>query len=677
MSIDHDLRPGLAAELPECALDARLVDRLDEVAPASLTGEDLAAYVRARWQLQSRATAQLLEALHHLGRAEAARTERRSGLDEFSGDEVSGLLGWSRTMSARKLDLADDLLVRLPEVGDALHEGRIDEPKARTFCEWTSDLSDDHAHAACRLVLPEAPELPVGALRERLEQVVLALDPDWAERRRKRAESRARVLLSPNPSGTANLSFCDAPTPDGIASQARIDALAAAVRHLGVLTPIGALRLQVGMRLLDGSTAGMTDRDIALLLAAEYHAEPSPTEDRPAEPSDDEGGDDKDGPDDDPGHDPDDGPGDSPDDGPLDPDGDAGPAADDAPADSSRRPTPGQGRLELPGLPDDPEPPGPAMPPAALDRTPGCLRQGSVEVRLRLTTALGLDELPGSVTGYGAVLPHDARALLWGHRHGEWRVVLTDPDGRLDQVLLARRRPARHPGPRGRHRTRGHGSRRTAAIVELQVPTTVLAGLRPDDHGVWAPLLTELQQRLAERGRHDHDRPGRPPDADAGLDEWARRRPGVEVDRWTRTRDRHCVAPACRRSAHRADLDHTRDHAVGGPTATWNLGAWCQHHHRAKHHGGWRVRQPAPGRFVIRTRAGVTHTTAPRRVLEPLPTPCPTAQPRPLPDDGWDDHPEPPDPDWLTKVAPKAATTLQRAPRARTSRTDLPDEPPF
>ena len=202
-------------------------------------------------------------------------------------------------MSARKLDLADDLQQRLPEVGDALYQGWIDEPKARTLCEQTRDLVDDHAHEVCRIVLPEAPELPVGALIERIEQVATALDPDWAERRRRRAEARARVILSPNPSGTANLSFCDAPVPDGLASQARIDALAAAVRHLGVLTPIGVLRLQVGMRLLDGSTAGMDDRTIALLLAAEHHAQNTPDDpdDRPDDTGDDGPGDD--GPDDD------------------------------------------------------------------------------------------------------------------------------------------------------------------------------------------------------------------------------------------------------------------------------------------------------------------------------------------------------------------------------------------
>ncbi|HSK59713.1 MAG TPA: HNH endonuclease signature motif containing protein, partial [Actinomycetospora sp.] len=295
-------------------------------------------------------------------------------------------------------------------------------------------------------------------------------------------------------------------------------------------------------------------------------------------------------------------------------------------------------------------------------------------IRLRLTTALGLDHHPGTVPGYGAVLAQDARTMLLQRSDAEWRIVLTDDDGRLQHVLLARRRP-RPPDPRGRrYRTRG----RSAAIVELQVPTTLLAALIPRDHGEWAPLLVELQHRLAEID----GTAARPPDADAGSDEWARRRPGAELDRWIRVRDRHCVAPTCRRPAHQAELDHTLAHALGGPTSSWNLGAWCTHHHRAKHRAGWRVHQPVPGRFVIRTRAGLAHVTELRRVTEPLPEPLPAATgPRALPDDGWvDDHEEDIDPDWFRKAAPRKAATTARSERpapAPPPAHPADDPPPF
>ena len=454
------------------------------------------------------------------------------------------------------------------------------------------------------------------------------------------------------------------------------------MRHLGVLTPIAVLRLQVGLRLLDGSTAGMDDRTIALLLAAEHHAQN--TADDPDEGPDDTG-------DDGPGDDgPDDGPGD---DGPDDGLGRrarmtarttaapttsalAGPAlhrvAPTTPGQLTTTPSrPFLAALTVgAGRPRPPRPPRPA----GRSRTrgaarparhrpgpdPGRLRRGPAPV----TTALGLDEHPGSVPGYGAVLAGDARSLALRHRDGEWRVVLTDDQGRLQHVLLARRRPRRPPGPRGRHRARG----RRASIVELQVPTTLLAALDPDDHPDWAPLLRELQQRLA-----DLDGPGAPPDHNAGPDDRARRRPGAELDRWIRVRDRHCVAPWCRRPAHKADLDHTLAHARGGPTSSWNLGAWCTHDHRAKHHADWTVRQPRPGRFVIRTRAGITYTRHPKRITDPLPAPRPAAAPRPLPDDGWvDDRTDDIDPDWFQEATEKTRPTPTTP-----IRTSYDGDPPF
>ena len=330
----------------------------------------------------------------------------------------------------------------------------------------------------------------------------------------------------------------------------------------------------------------------------------------------------------------------------------------------------GQGLLDLPDLPD--------LPPMIEGPDPrsGRVRSGTTELRLRLTTALGLDEHPAAVPGYGTVLAPHARTLLHRHHGGEWRIVLTDDDGRLQRVLLARRRPRPHrdtgPRPRGEPCT---------AIVELQVPTTLLAALTPDDHrtrtGDWAPLLTELRQRLGA---------GRDGPPAAGPDDHIRRRPRAETDRWVRVRDRHCIVPACRRPAHRAELDHTIDHALGGPSVHANLGVVDLHHHRAKHHAHWRIRQPAPGHFTIRTRAGVHHTTRPKRILEPLPRPRPAARPRPLPPEGPHAGPDTDDVSWrqtfLSRTAGPAPsggpmTAPMTAPTTAPDRSSADDPPPF
>ncbi|MEJ2865578.1 HNH endonuclease signature motif containing protein [Actinomycetospora flava] len=732
MSIEQDQRPGLAARLSGRAPDADLHALLDTIDPAGLDGPELAAYVRARFAVHNRAEAQLLAGLRELGLAVEdadGRPRRLPSSDEFSGDEVAGVLGCSRTMASRRLELAEDLFCRLPALGAALWRGALDESKVRAISECVADLSADHARLAVAEVLDEAAGLPVMALRERVGEVALALDPEWAERRRRRAEARGRLELRANPSGTATLSFVDAPSLEGIASTSRVEAVAAQLRAAGVLTPINRLRMQVGMRLLNGSTAGMTDPEVVALLTAEYHAANGPDDPDDGPDGDGTGGPTDPDPDDSgpngPAESGPDGPGDSDDDGGLDDGGlddgglddggpddggpdDGGPddgGPDDGGPNSESGGCPesapdgghgdgpaggrhalalvvpprssGQGVLDLPGLPRNPGPSGecgPVVEPEPVEQRAGRVRHGTVEVRLRLTTALGLDQHPATVPGFGAVTAPVARDLIAQRHRGEWRVVLVDDDGHLQHVLLARSRPTR---PRNQTRVRGRapGATRTGAVVELQVPTTILAALDPDDHPAWGPLLRELHARLTDL--ETTGRLGLPPDADSGPADWLRRRPGAEAERWTRARDRHCIVPWCRRPAHRAEIDHTRDHAHSGPTVTWNLGAWCSHDHRAKHHAGWHVRQPLPGWFVIRTRAGITHTTRPPRILRPLPAPSSAQRPRPLPDDGCPDQDTEYLDDWRRRFAAKFGKASTPSAPEPPARHDPDDPPPF
>lgn len=94
---------------------------------------------------------------------------------------------------------------------------------------------------------------------------------------------------------------------------------------------------------------------------------------------------------------------------------------------------------------------------------------------------------------------------------------------------------------------------------------------------------------------------------------------GLDVDGGT------CSHPGCRRPARRCDLDHTRDHARGGPTVRANLGPGCDRHHPLKHGRGWRLRQPAPGFFVWTSPLRQVYRTRGEPIMAPLPDP----QPRP------------------------------------------------
>ncbi|MDQ1084662.1 MULTISPECIES: HNH endonuclease signature motif containing protein [Microbacterium] len=103
------------------------------------------------------------------------------------------------------------------------------------------------------------------------------------------------------------------------------------------------------------------------------------------------------------------------------------------------------------------------------------------------------------------------------------------------------------------------------------------------------------------------------------------------IDRHLRARDRTCRFPGCTTPATRCEVDHTHDHALGGPTTITNLAHLCQRHHTQKHLTRWQVKQLPGGVLEWTSPTGRTYTD------EPLPY-SPTA--RFLPDD-----PPPPDPE--------------------------------
>ncbi|MCD2171103.1 HNH endonuclease [Microbacterium sp. JC 701] len=103
------------------------------------------------------------------------------------------------------------------------------------------------------------------------------------------------------------------------------------------------------------------------------------------------------------------------------------------------------------------------------------------------------------------------------------------------------------------------------------------------------------------------------------------------IDRHLRARDRHCRWPGCTIPAIRCEVDHTHDHAKGGPTTITNLAHLCQRHHTQKQFTRWQVRQLPGGILEWTSPTGRTYTD------EPLPY---SPAVRFTPDD-----PPPPDPD--------------------------------
>jgi hypothetical protein len=248
------------------------------------------------------------------------------------------------------------------------------------------------------------------------------------------------------------------------------------------------------------------------------------------------------------------------------------------------------------------------------------VREG-VEIRVGLATLLGLDERPGEIPGLGPVDAVVARRVVGAQRRGaEWIFAVADADGYLLLAGPLRRRP-RHGDPPGV----GPPGRVHGGLVELHLTLAELQrfGADPGALGEWAGVFAEIADRWAERHRL-----------------WRRlsRDPGARfargaLARHVQVRDRTCVGPGCTRSARRSDLDHTREHGLGGPTVETNIGPGCWRHHPDKARG-WTLSQPEPGHFVWRSPLGRTYRTRGEPIRPDLPEPEP-------PEEGADPREEP------------------------------------
>jgi hypothetical protein len=166
------------------------------------------------------------------------------------------------------------------------------------------------------------------------------------------------------------------------------------------------------------------------------------------------------------------------------------------------------------------------------------------------------------------------------------------------------------------------------AVVELHVSEAELERLRPEREPGWTRVLTDLrhqhaQWRAARASELDLDAS----EADGAAWREASRFPGSALRRWTEMRDRTCVFPPCRESAVNAEIDHTRPHGAGGPTADGNLGPVCLHDHLLKDRPGWHVGQPRPGHFTWTSPTGHTYPRCPQALFDALPEPDPPDRP--------------------------------------------------
>ena len=448
-----------------------------------------AALALARWMLEtSRAQPGTRERVTHRRRA---------------GKVIAASLGWSEAHAARRLEFARQLLERLPALGDAMDSGRLEEHKAWLFTSTLAELDTRQARTVVDDVLPDAPRLAYGVLRERIEKAAHDTDPGWAEARRAAAIARRRVSFRVAPSGAAELCGLDLPEEPAQDAHDRIVALARHItrelRAAGHDAPVGPIQSEVMLTLTGPTGAGMWDRDVI-----DHVIDRFTTPDNP-----DDG----------------DGPADTGPDNPTvtAPTTTAGPrtpgltnrrtrrrrdpttrdpttrdpttrdprtgttstTADPMMTDP-RAPVPktvtgdGDGDGDVPGKDAPAEDHGSAeddvpgepttRPTAAAEKPPWRVPfVPRVALRVGLRTVLGLDRRAGQLPRHGVVTNSVATAMAWNRTHSTFRLLLYNPDGALEHALTV------HPPRRGQPPP--HARQRRHHIVELIAYTHELDAL--------------------------------------------------------------------------------------------------------------------------------------------------------------------------------------------------------
>ena len=266
---------------------------------------------------------------------------------------------------------------------------------------------------------------------------------------------------------------------------------------------------------------------------------------------------------------------------------------------------------------------------------------GLLDVLMPWSALAGFSSEPAAVSRIGPITSLQGRQLLMLAARSpqtEWRVIVTDDDGRALAVTRARvswERPTRDTPspdsctPERRSVPADFGKPSGAAAFDSSDRTTGVVGrvtiviragwlgtaLAARLHGL-APLpqigtaVLHAAARAAGSARADTEANAAAGGcAHSGASELYR--PPSRMRELIAARDGTCRYVTCGQPAWRTDLDHTEPWHKGGLTCSCNLGGCCRTHHKLKQRPGWSLEQPEAGVFRWTTPAGRTYVTRP------------------------------------------------------------------
>jgi len=178
--------------------------------------------------------------------ASKARGDRvRSRDAEYPAEE----LGFEMTASAHSagllLDMAANIVTRLPATLAGMAAGVIDRDRARAISNATLHLPDDLAAEADKVLAEAAPELRLADLQAKAARLEARLDPESVQKRKDEARHDRRVELRREDSGAASLAGRELDPAEALAGKASIDAEAVRLRNAGLPGSLAQIRAMI------------------------------------------------------------------------------------------------------------------------------------------------------------------------------------------------------------------------------------------------------------------------------------------------------------------------------------------------------------------------------------------------------------------------------------------------
>ena len=253
---ESDDDQGLPADLETISPGLLLAVILSSVDRERLSGYDrvrvLQADARMVSHFQARLYADIESVADSVSELPDAVDPDPQVIFETASSEVRAALTLTRRGADIQVDLAFLLRERLPQVWEALHDGRIDLARARILSDLTSPLPWELARDVTKAALIRAPDLTTGQLRTHLGRLIISVDPAAAQERYEDRLEERRVVSEAGEDGTANLLGLNLPPADANAAMRRINRRARALKATGDKRRIDQIRADIYLDLLTG-----------------------------------------------------------------------------------------------------------------------------------------------------------------------------------------------------------------------------------------------------------------------------------------------------------------------------------------------------------------------------------------------------------------------------------------